>query len=283
MYPEKKDNKYPTYILKDTWDEPLPREVLHKPYHTTDRWLDEESSLNRVVSKKPEINADDLLMFLYEYVYTYFNQIGHYVPIGEKFESWWHRHNYGTSYQPIVQWCYIQKGRMLGFSVREHHSQKRITELALGIHGVRYDRETKMKSYGNIDVCWGISDNSFNSNDLTLALEYEDSGKLDDLFEELYQKILCLNAKFKVLSTRLNFEPDINLINRIENKLKKASIDETIIFIFIAPDSICNPTKICFMEYVYKNGELKRMDSNKYFIKVAIKKTPTDTLIQKID
>lgn len=283
MYPEKNDHKYPTYILKDTWDEPLPNVVHHKSYHVTDKWVDGESSHDGVLSKKPELNADDLLKFLYEYVSTHFNQICHHVPIGEKFESWWHRHNYGTSYQPIVQCCYIRKGSKLGFSVREHHSQKRITELALDLHGVKYDRETKMKSYENIDVCWGISDNSFDSNDLTLALEYEDSGKLDDLFEELYLKILYLNAKFKVLGTRLNIEPDIHLIKQIENKLKNDSIDETIIFIFIAPDSIANPTKICFSEYVYKNGELKRSDENKYFINISIKKTPACTLIQKID
>ena len=281
MYPGIKDEKYPTYVLKDTWDEPLPKLVHHKPI--SNKWLDDNdvSSINATDSKKSELNSEDILKFLYEYLNTHFDQIGHYVPVGEKFESWWHHHKYGTSYQPIVQCCYIRKGRKLGFSVREHHSQKRITELAFGIHRMQYDRETKMKSYNNIDVCWGINDNSFDSNDLTLALEYEDSGKADDLFEELYLKLLHLNSKFRVLGARLNSEPDIHLIKRIEDKLKKDGIDKTVFFIFIAPDSISDPTKICFSEYVYKNGELKRVDNDKYVINIASKTTPDGLLIRK--
>jgi len=281
MYPKIENKKYPTYVLKDTWDEPFPKSVHQKPIRN--KWLDDDSSTNTINSEISKLNPVDLLKYIYEYVNTHFDQIGHHVPIGEKFESWWHRHNYGTSYQPIVQCCYIRKGRKLGYSVREHHSQKRITELALGIHGVQYDRETKMKSYNHIDVCWGINDNCFDSNSLTLALEYEDSGKTDDLFDELYLKLIHTNSKFRVLGARLNLEPDIHLINQIENKLNKDGIDKTVIFIFIAPDSISNPTKICFSEYVYKTGELKRVDDDKYVINITSKTTLNGTLIQKTD
>ncbi len=271
MYPQKEKKEYIIY-RKDSWGDP-PANTIDKIKKVSDKWIDEDISTKKdKISVK--LKSDDILRFLFEYVNTNFNQFEHHVPIGEKFESWWHRHKYGTSYQPIVQCCYIRKGKELGFSVREHHSQKRITELAWGIHGIKYDRETKMKSYDNIDVCWAEDDSSFDSNNLTLALEYEDSGKLDELFQELYLKLIHINSEFTVLCTRLNYEPDADLISKIEEKLKKDNIIKPLIFIFIAPDSIVNPTKICFSEFVYQNSELKRVDDNKYFINIICNKSP---------
>lgn len=166
--------------------------------------------------------------------------------------------------------------------MREHHSQKRITELALGIHGIQYDRETKMKPFENIDVCWAVNDGSFDSNNLILALEYEDSGKIDELFQELYLKLIHINSEFTVLCTRSNYEPDIHLISKIEEKLKNDNITKPLIFIFIAPDSIVEPTKILFSEYVYQNSELKRVDNNKYFINIMQSKMPDGIIIEKL-
>lgn len=267
-------------ILKDRWDEPIIKPKIPKQKGISDKWLDEEPQNIKKDKTHIELNDDVILKFLYEYVNTYFNQFGHYVPIGKKFESWWHHHKYGTSYQPIVQMCYVLKGQELGFAVREHHAQPRITQLALGIHGIKYDRETKMKAYDNIDVCWGDDEGSFTSDNLTLALEYEDSGKIDELFEELYKKLIHIDSKFTVLGTRLNYEPE-TIVGNIEEKLKKDNIIKPLIFIFIAPDSLSKPSKICFSEYVYQNAELKKIDNNKYFINIVSNETPEGIIIEK--
>lgn len=269
LYPEKKKNEY-KIIQKGSWGEPLEHHIEHNEKHISSIYQD------------VDLNAEDILRYIFEYVDTYFNQFGHHVHSGDNFDSWWHRHKYGTSYQPIVQCCYIRKGIELGFSVREDHSQKRITELAMGVHGVKYDRETKMKSYENIDVCWAIDEGSYNKNNLILALEYEDSGKLDDLFQELYLKLIQINSKFTVLCSRLNYEPDADLISIIEEKLKKDNIIKPLIFIFIAPDSTTNPTKICFSEFVNHNSELKRVDDNNYFIKINAMKSRNQMIIEKL-
>ncbi len=194
MYPQKKKKEYIIY-RKDSWGD-APTKPIEKIKKVSNEWIDEDASIKKD-KQSLKLNSDDILRFLFEYVNTHFNQFHHNVPIGSKFETWWHQHKYGTSYQPIVQCCYIRKGLELGFSVRDHHSQKRITELALGIHGIRYDRETKMKSFENIDVCWAVNDGSFDSNNLILALEYEDSGKLDELFQELYLKLIRNNSPLR--------------------------------------------------------------------------------------
>jgi len=205
------------------------------------------------------------------------------VPIGEKFESWWHRYNFGTSYQPIVQMCYILKGQELGFEVREHHSQPRISDLAREIHGIEYNKETKCKSYKNIDICWGKDNTSYEAEDLFLVFEYEDSGTIDDIFEELYGKLLYINSKYIVLGGRLNSELDIEVISeKIENKLQKNNIDRDLIFIFIAPDSISKPTKIYLTQFIYKNYQLMRINDKKYYINIAKKKNFNEVIIQKI-
>lgn len=269
LYPKNKKNEY-KIIQKGSWDEP------QEPYIEPD---EESIHLNY---QDVDLNAEDILRYLFEYVDTYFNQFGHHVRFGEKFDSWWNRHKYGTSYQPIVQCCYIRKGIELGFSVREHHSQKRITELAIGVHGVKYDRETKMKSYENIDVCWAIDESGYKKNNLILALEFEDSGNLNDLFQELYLKLIQINSKFTVLCSRLNYQPDADLISIIEEKLKKDNITKPLIFIFIAPDSTTNPTKICFSEFVNNNSGLKRLDDNNYFIKINAMKFRNQMIIEKL-
>ncbi|VVB88615.1 Uncharacterised protein [uncultured archaeon] len=279
MYPQKKKNEYIIH-RSDSWDDP-PTNNLEKIKKVSDKWVNENISTKKD-NLSVKLSSDDILRFLFEYINTYFNRLGHHVPIGTKFESWWHRHKYGTSYQPVIQCCYIRKGKELGFSVRDHHSQKRITELALGIHGIKYDRETKVKSYYNIDVCWAEDDSNFDSNNLTLALEYEDSGKLDELFQELYLKLIHINSEFTVLCTRLNYEPDAHLISKIEEKLKKDNITKSLIFIFIAPDSIVNPTKIYFSEFIYQTFEIKKVDNNKYFINIMQSKTPEGTIIEKL-
>ena len=94
-----------------------------------------------LIAKNIEFNVNDILKIFYQYIQTNFDAFNHNVPIGEKFESWWHRHSFGTSYQPIVQMCYILKGQELGFDVREHHSQIRISELAREIHGIKYNKQ----------------------------------------------------------------------------------------------------------------------------------------------
>ncbi len=276
-----KEKKEYVIILKDRWEIPTKKQLNPKQRGISHKWLDEELANNKNDKPQVKLNNDVILKYLYEYVNDHFDQFGHYVPIGNKFESWWHHHKYGTSYQPIVQMCYVLKGQELGFTVREHHAQKRITELASGMHGIKYDRETKMKSYNNIDVCWGDDDHSFTSNELTLAFEYEDSGKLDELFEELYKKLIHIDSKFTVLGTRLNYEPDV-IVKNIEEKLKRDNITKPLIFIFIAPDSLSNPSKICFSEYFYQNAELKKVDDNKYFINIVSKKTPDGIIIEKV-
>ncbi len=281
MYPEKKKKEYKITLI-DSWGKPLQNQIEQKDKKIAR--VDEVIPIDLPSNKKKpivELNAENIVSYLFEYINTYFNEFGHHVPIGDKFENWWHKHKHGTSYQPIIQCCYIRKGKELGFSVREHHSQKRITELAWGVHGIKYNRETKMKSYDNIDVCWAEDDNSFASNNLTLALEYEDSGKLDELFQELYLKLIRINSKFTVLCTRLNYEPDTDLISKIEEKLKKDKVTKPLIFIFFAPDSIINPTKICLSEFVYHKSELRRVDNNKYFINIINKKTPAGIIIEK--
>lgn len=276
MYPDKKKREYKPF-LTDSWGQ---NHIQQNNKKVSDASAD--IATNKEDKSIAELNAENILKYLFEYVNTHFNQFGHHVARGDRFESWWHRHKYGTSYQPIVQCCYIRKGKELGFGVREHHSQKRITELAWGIHGIKYDRQTKMKSYDNIDVCWAENDSSFDSNNLILALEYEDSGKLEELFQELYLKLIRINSEFTVLCTRLNYEPDAHLISKIEEKLKKDSITKPLVFIFIAPDSIVNPTKICFSEFVYQNPELKRADNDKYFINIMQSKTPEGIVIEKL-
>jgi hypothetical protein len=272
MYPEKKKNEYKIVYIESGGG----------LSESQSKQNDENELTVSLTNKDNILNAEDILRYLYEYVDTYFNQFGHYVPIGDKFESWWHRHKYGTSYQPIVQCCYIRKGKELGFSVRENHSHKRITELAKGIHGIKYDKETKMKSYDFIDVCWAEDDSNFDSNNLVLALEYEDSGKIADLFQEIYLKLFDINSKFTVLCTRLNYEPDVDLISKIEYILKKDKITKPLIFIFIAPDSTINPTKIYFSEFINNNCELKRVDNNEYFIKTNEKKVLDRIIIEKL-
>lgn len=283
MYPEKKKKEYPSFITKTTWDEPPIEPLEPKPNNSKDKLVDEKTTL----IKDTSIDNDAILKFLYEYIKNYFNQFGHYVSTGDRFETWWHQHKFGTSYQPIVQMCYILKGQELGFSVREHHSQSNITELAKEIHSIEYNRRTKMKSFKNIDVCWGIDENSFGSDNLIMALEYEDSGKIDELFEELYQsqKIIKINSKFTVLGTRLNTELSFDFTKKnIEEKLQKHNLsrffdNRFLIFIFIAPDSISNPTKICFAEYVYQNSELKRIDDKKYSFNIFFENTPEGIII----
>ena len=279
MYPEKKKFEYKTE-LSDYWDELI--ESQTEQYNNRNFYIDKDKSTVYSTDKDIRLNSKDILRYLYEYIDTYFNQFGH-APIGKKFDSWWHQHEYGTSYQPIVQCCFIRKGRQLDLSVREHHSQKRITELAKGVHGVKYDRQTKMKSYENIDVCWAKNDSGFNTNNLILALEYEDSGNLDDLFQELYLKLIYINSTFTVLCTRLNYNPDADFISIIEKKLKKDNITKPIIFIFFAPDSTINPTRICFSEYVNFNSKLKKVDNNEFFINITSKKTPDGIIIEKIE
>lgn len=282
MCGQENKNKF-TRFLK-VWDEKRNTKLKTEPKGISHKWVDEKPPTNEIDKPNIELNNELILKYLFEYVNTYFNQFGHYVPIGSKFENWWHHHKYGTSYQPIVQMCYILKGQELRFAVREHHAQKRITELALGIHGIKYDRESKMESHNNIDVCWGENEGSFASDNLTLALEYEDSGKIDELFEELYKHngLLDINSKFTVLGTRLNYEPDVYLISTIEEKLKKDNIIKPLIFIFIAPDSLSKPSKICFSEYAYQNTQLKRVDDNKYFINIVSNGTPNGIIIKKL-
>lgn len=279
MHTQSEKNKFTRYLK--VWDEKRTTQLKPEPKRVSDKWADEDASTNKKDKPHIELNNDVILKFLYEYVNDHFNQFGHYVPIGDKFESWWHHHKYGTSYQPIVQMCYIRKGQELGFAVREHHSQPNITKLAWDLHQMKYDRDTKNKAYEKIDVCWGDDEGSFASDNLTLALEYEDSGKIDELFEELYKHngLLDINSKFTVLGTRLNYEPDV-IIKKIEEKLKKDNITKPLVFIFIAPDSLTS--KICFSEYVYQNSELKRIDNNKYFINIVSKNTPDGIIIEKV-
>lgn len=115
-----------------------------------------------------------------------------------------------------------------------------------------------------------------------MALEYEDSGKIDELFQELYLKLFHINSEFTVLCTRLNYEPDAHLISIIEERLKKDNITKPLVFIFIAPDSIIDPKKICFSEFVYQDFKIKEVDNTKYFINLIQIKTPDGTRIEKL-
>lgn len=284
MYP-KNNNEYPSYILKDTWDEPIPDVAKKQNNLISDKWVFEKDvKSEKNCAKNIEFNANDILKIFYQYIQTNFDAFNHNVPIGEKFESWWHRHSFGTSYQPIVQMCYILKGQELGFDVREHHSQIRISELAREIHGIKYNKQTKCKSYKNIDICWGKDNTSYEAEDLLLAFEYEDSGTIDDLFEELYGKLLHINSKYIVLGGRLNSELDIEVISdKIENKLQKDNIDRHLIFIFIAPDSISKPTKIYLSQFIYTNSQLMRLDDKKYYINIVKKKNSNGVIIRKLN
>ncbi len=62
--------------------------------------------------------------------------------------------------------------------------------------------------------------------------------------------------------------------------MKKDNITKPLIFIFIAPDSIVDPTKICFSEFVYQDYKIKEIDNNKYFINIMQSKTPEGTIIE---
>ena len=284
MYPKNK-NEYPSYILKDTWDEPISDLSKRQNNLVSEKWVfekDDKTEKNAI--ENTEINVKDFLKIFFEYMQTHFDELNHHVPMGEKFESWWYRHSFGTSYQPIIQMCYILQGQDLGFDVREHHSQKRISELARKIHGMEYNKETKCRSYKNIDICWGKDNTSYVTENLTLALEYEDSGTIDDLFEELYGKLLYINAEFIVLGGRLNSEFDIEVISKkIENKLQKDNIERFLTFIFIAPDSISKPTKIYFAQFVYDNHKLTRIDDKKYYIEIIQKRISKGVVIRKLD
>lgn len=282
MYPNNK-NEYPSYILKDTWDEPVPNLTKKQNYLISDEWVLEKDVKEKNV-KNIEFNEKKFLKIFYEYIQSNFDDFNHHVPIGEKFETWWHRHSFGTSYQPIVQMCYILKGQELGFEVREHHSQPRISELAQEIHGIVYNKVTKCKSYKNIDICWGKDNTSYEAEDLFLVFEYEDSGTIDDLFEELYGKLLHINSEYIVLGGRLNSELDIEVISeKIENKLQKDNIDRHLIFIFFAPDSIKDPTKIYLTQFIYEKNKLIRNDGKKYYINIGKKTNSNGVIIRKLN
>ena len=78
----------------------------------------------------------------------------------------------------------------------------------------------------------------------------------------------------------MNYNPDADFISIIEKKLERDNITKPIIFIFFAPDSTINPTKICISEYVNFNSKLKKVDNNEFFINMTGKNTPDGIIIE---
>lgn len=270
MYPEKKREPYPKSIAKTEWDEPLQRQNAGK------------AKIGKTDVENVEACAKCLLNSLVEYFQSYFDKFGHYIRRNEIGGDWWHRTNFGTSYQPMVQMCFILKGQALGFDVREHHAQTNITDYAREVHNIEYNRETKCKSYKNIDICWAKDDTSYLQDNLILAFEYEDSGAIKDLIKELYTKLLLINSKCMALGGRINSEVGAkDIADKIGTKLIEKSIEKSLIFIFIYPDSLRNPTKIFFAQYIYSDSKIRRIDNNGCYVEVFVENTSGHVKIKK--
>jgi len=78
MYPDNK-NEYPLYILRDTWDEPIPDLAKKQNYLISDEWVFEKNARKEKNVKNIEFNANDILKIFYEYIQTNFNDFNHHV------------------------------------------------------------------------------------------------------------------------------------------------------------------------------------------------------------
>jgi hypothetical protein len=67
----------------------------------------------------------------------------------------------------------------------------------------------------------------------------------------------------------------------VGNDKTSDSIGNSLIFIFIYPDTFSEPTKICFAQYIYDDFKLKRVDDSKYYAKVFVENTSGQVKIEK--
>ncbi len=219
-------------------------------------------------------NSDDIINILFNYVKDNFDKFGHQEP------DWWWNTDYGSSWSPFVEACFILYGEKNQYQIHHSFTHPNITDFMRVVHCKKYDHSNKHTIKG----LKHISDiNLLNSGICILSLEHSEDGEpirmqLDNIFEEI-DKLKDIPDGFKVLISRPQpFDRHIDpqgysqsicyFEQEIQNRLMNDSGQWLIILIAPYPDD--NPHEIIFYCYEWKENALHDIDENheKYTIPI---------------